>query len=46
VFRRREAEDAPLRPMYADDFARPVGSLRFTRDAYYGRIRNVRFTRR
>ena len=55
VLQRREAEDAPLRPVYADDFASPVGSLRFTRDAsgrvtgfgiYNGRIRNVRFTRR
>jgi hypothetical protein len=55
VLQRREAEDAPLRPVYADDFASPIGSLRFARDAsgrvtgfgvYNGRIRNVRFTRR
>jgi len=55
VLQRREAEDAPLRPVYDDDFASPVGSLRFSRDAsgrvtgfgiYNGRIRNVRFTRR
>ena len=55
VLRRREAEDAPLRPVYEDDFASPIGSLRFSRDAsgrvtgfgiYNGRIRNVRFTRR
>ena len=54
VLQRREAEDAPLRPVYDDDFASPIGSLRFSRDAtgrvtgfgiYNGRIRNVRFTR-
>ena len=55
VLKRREAEDAPLRPVYEDDFASPLGSLRFSRDTsgrvtgfgiYGGRIRNVRFTRR
>ena len=55
VLRRREAEDAPLRPVYEDDFTSPIGSLRFSRDGagrvtgfgiYNGRIRNVRFARR
>ena len=55
VLQRREADDAPLKPVYDDDFASPVGSLRFSRDAsgrvtgfaiYNGRIRNVQFTRR
>ena len=54
ILRRREATDAPLRPVYEDDFASPIGSLRFWRDSsgrvtgfgvYNGRIRNVRFTR-
>jgi CubicO group peptidase (beta-lactamase class C family) len=55
VLQRREAEDAPLEAVYEDDFASPIGSLRFSRDAsgrvtgfgiYNGRIRNVRFMRR
>ena len=32
VLRRREAEDAPLRPVYEDDFTSPIGSLHFSRD--------------
>ena len=55
VLQRRESPDATLRPVYEDDFASPIGSLRFARDGsgrvtgfgvYSGRIRNVRFTRR
>jgi hypothetical protein len=44
-----------MRPVYADDFATSIGSLRFSRDAsgrvtgfgvYSGRIRNVKFNKR
>jgi CubicO group peptidase (beta-lactamase class C family) len=52
VLRRRPADEMAMRPVYDDDFATPIGSLRFSRDAsgrvngfgvYSGRIRNVRF---
>jgi hypothetical protein len=55
VLRRRPADEMPMRPTYEDDFATPVGSLRFSRDAsgritgfgvFNGRIRDVRFTRK
>jgi Domain of unknown function (DUF3471) len=55
VVQQRESPDAPLRAVYEDDFASPVGSIRFSRNAagrvtgfgiYNGRIRNVRFMRR
>jgi CubicO group peptidase (beta-lactamase class C family) len=54
VLRRRPADEMPMRLVYDDDFATPIGSLRFTRDAsgrvtgfgiFAGRIRNVRFAR-
>jgi hypothetical protein len=55
VLRRRPADEMAMRPMYVDDFASPVGTIRFSRDAsgrvtgfavFNGRIRDVRFTKR
>ena len=55
ILRRRPADEMLMRPVYDDDFATSIGSLRFTRDAsgrvtgfgvYSGRIRNVRFSKR
>jgi CubicO group peptidase (beta-lactamase class C family) len=54
ILRRRPADEMAMRPVYEDDFATSIGSLRFTRDAsgrvtgfgvYSGRIRNVRFSK-
>jgi len=55
ILRRRPADEIWMRPVYDDDFATSIGSLRFSRDAsgrvtgfgvYSGRIRNVRFSKR
>lgn len=55
VLRRRPADEMPMQPMYEDDFATPIGSLRFSRDTmgrvtgfgvFSGRIRDVRFSKR
>ena len=55
ILRRRPADEMAMRPVYDDDFATSIGSLRFSRDAngrvtgfgvYSGRIRNVRFNKR
>jgi len=52
VLRRRPADEMAMRQVYDDDFATPIGSLRFSRDAsgritglgvFNGRIRDVRF---
>jgi CubicO group peptidase (beta-lactamase class C family) len=54
VLRRRPADEMVMRPVYDDDFATPIGSLRFSRDrsgrvtgfgVFNGRIRDVRFRR-
>jgi CubicO group peptidase (beta-lactamase class C family) len=55
ILRRRPADEISMRPVYDDDFATSIGSLRFYRDAggrvtgfgvYSGRIRNVKFNNR
>jgi hypothetical protein len=55
VVRRAPDLNAPLRPLYRDGFASPVGVVVFTRDAQgradglrvtAGRVRNLRFVRR
>jgi hypothetical protein len=55
ILRRRPADEISMRPVYDDDFATSIGSLRFYRDAggrvtgfgvYSGRIRNVKFNKR
>jgi len=52
VLRRRPGDEFVMKPVYADDFETPIGSLRFSRDArgrvtgfgvFSGRIRDVRF---
>ena len=54
ILQRRPADEMAMRQVYDDDFATPIGSLRFSRDAtghitgfgvFSGRIRNVRFRR-
>ena len=54
ILRRRPADEMAMRQVYDDDFATPIGSVRFSRDAtghitgfgvFSGRIRNVRFRR-